>query len=452
MLRSSLIFVATLVAGAGAVHAQVDGDPQAVAPAVYSGTPNVSADCAGNGFVDAQDPACVPGESGPTGEPANGDYPPDYDYAPDYWEAAPAYVAPSFYLGVSVPPVYWAWPWYGYYGWGWPYYYGYAAIGFGWPYYGYCCYWGGYWNSYAWHDHGHHDHGGWDGHGGHGDHGHWDGHGGGDHAGHGSNGYPGPYRYLGRGQYANQIPGSGGRTGAQGDRPTRVAGAAPAPANQAGLARIGAAPNTGSTFADVRGAARTAAFTSNPGAGQGRFAGRAALPSASYVATARAAGNAAFAGNRVATSFRENTAAGYANGRGTATNAANQNYRTTGLPSRSYASANYAGGRQTMMRSGANVAPRSYAGRVAPSYPQQRYAPSNHSYMRGSAPPYSAVRGTMPSYTYSGRGSMPSYARGGSYSTPHASHGGASAPHGGGSMQGGGSAHGGSHATTSRGR
>src|SRR5262249_448631 len=147
-------------------------------PIVYSGTSDVPANCAGDGVVDAYDRGCVSaGDLPPVDEQAIADYPPEYDYVPDYWDPVPAYdFAPAFYLGVRlVPGFWWGWPYYGFrWGYGWPYY-GYAAwgFGFGWPYYGYCCYWGGYWNSYAWHDHWHHghgDHGGWDNHGGHGDH------------------------------------------------------------------------------------------------------------------------------------------------------------------------------------------------------------------------------------------------------------------------------------------
>ena len=139
-------------------------------------------------------------------------------------------------------------------------------------------------------------------------------------------------------------------------------------------------------------------------------------------------------------SYRGNTAAGYGYGRGNAgsASAANQDYRVTAMPSRNYAPANYAGNRQAMMRSGTNVVPRSYAGRVAPSYQQQAYAAANRAYARGAAPSYSAPRAAMPAYAYSGRGAMPSYARGGSYSAPHGGNGGASAPRGGNGAHSGG--------------
>lgn len=445
MLRSSLLVVAIFVAGVGAGRAQVSSDPQAVSPIVYSGAPGAAVDCAGDSGVDAQDPHCLPGD----GAPPVDDYSPDYDYVPDYWETPPAYAAaPGFYLGVSLAPAYWGWPWYGYYGWP---YYGYS-YGYGWPYYGYCCYWGGSWGWYAWNDHGHHDHGdhgGWGDHGGHGDHGHWGGHGGAqggaDRVGHGD--YPGPYRYLGHGQYANQSSGSGNGSGLRGDRPARVAGSERAGGNLSGLARSAAPSNGVNRFADVRGALRSAAFAHSSGNAQERFAGRAVLPSASYYAAARSAANPAYSGARSAqaTNYRGSAAESYGYTRGGAGNAAaaNHGYRATGLPSRDYA-ANHAGGRQAMARPGGDVASRGYAGHAVPSYPQQRYAGGNRAYTRGGTPAYSAARGPMPSYSYAGRGTMPSYARGGSYSAPRAVQGGGSAPHGG----GGGSAHGGGHPGT----
>ena len=104
MPRSILIAVATLVAGFGVAHAQLSGDPHAVAPVVYGGAPDALVNCADN----PNDPSCVSDGSAPPGA----DYPPDYNYVPDYWEAAPAYAGPSFYLGVSLVPDYWGWPWY----------------------------------------------------------------------------------------------------------------------------------------------------------------------------------------------------------------------------------------------------------------------------------------------------------------------------------------------------
>src|SRR5262249_46657408 len=154
----------------------------------------------------------------------------------------------------------------------------------------------------------------------------------------------------------------------------RVAGSnTPAQTNYADLARTRAAP--GNRTPD--GSARAATFASNPAAGQGRFAGRAALPSASYYVAARSAGNSSPAGDRVAqaASYRGSTAVGYGYGRGNAGSASvgDQVYRTA-LPSRGYASSNYAGSRQAMARPGSSVAPRSYASRATPSYPQQRFA------------------------------------------------------------------------------
>jgi hypothetical protein len=439
MSHSIPLVVAIFIASICAAHAQVSSDPQAVAPVVYDGAPNAPANCAG---ADPHDPACVsvgdspPADEAITDNPPAYEYPPGYDYVPDYWEAPPAYG------GV---PDYWGGPWYGY-GWdyGWPYY-GYAAFGFGWPYYVYCC----YWYSYAWNDHGHHDHGD---HGGHGDHGHGGGdhggwhHGGGDHGGHGNHGYPGPYRYLGHGQYANQLPNPGGGTGARGDRP---AGTMPPHANEMGLARADAVPGNGHTLNGAPdNSPRTAAVTSNRVAGQGRFAGRAVLPSASYYAAARSAANPALAGDRVAQApaYRGSTTAGYGYGRGNAdnTSAANENYHVTAMPGRGYASANYAASRQATARAGTNVVPRSYAARVAPSYYQPAYAAANHAYVRGAAPSYSAPR--PPAYSYPGRGAMPSYARGGSYSAPHVGNAGFAAP------RGGGNAYVGSHAGTTGGR
>jgi hypothetical protein len=413
MSHSTLLVIAILVAGVPAGHAQVTSDPQSDAPVVYSGTPYGAANCTGDEAVDAQNPGCVPG--GDSSYETAAAYPPGYDYVPGYWEAPPPYV--------GIPDYYWGWPWYGYgWGYGWPYY-GYVSFGFGWPYYGYCCY--GY--SYAWSDHGHHDHGDH----GHGDHGHWGGHGG-DHGGwdhsgsHGNNGYPGPYRYLGHGQYANQLPGSGSGTPGQVDRSARGAGTVQPQTNDTGLARSGAVPGNGSISTGAPGnSPRAAAVANNPVASQGRFAGRAVLPSASYYTAARAAGDATFASNRTAQDpgYRGRSV-GYAYARGYASSAANQDYHVTAMPSRGYASANYTG--QTMARSGTNAVPRSYSGRLAPAYSQQAYTSANRAYARGAASSYYAPRAA---YAYSGRAAMPSYARGGSYSAPRGGNGAASSPH-----------------------
>ena len=460
MLRSSLLVIAILTAGAG--NAQVSGDPQTAAPVVYSSAPLIVQDCNHDGANGSSGDGCATSAEAPrVDDRAIDDYAPDYDYVPDYWETTPAYdAAPNYYLGVSLIPDYWGWPYYGW-GWGWPYY-GYAAFGFGfgWPYYGYCCYWGGYWNSYAWNGHGHH--GGHDGHGGWGDHGGHDGHGGwgGDHGGHGNHDYHGPYRYMGHGQYADQVPGSGSRTGGSGDRQPRVASSATTQTSATTFTRAGISPNNGNTNTSPQaGSARLANPTNSPIASQGRFAGRAPLPSASYYAAARVGGNAAVATSAYrgapSTNYRGSASAGYAQGRGNAGTAnASQSYRVTSMPSRSYAATNYAGGRGSVAQSSTNAAQRSYAGPRAASYPQQRYAPANRAYAGVRGPSYSSARGAMPSYSgargampsYSGaRGAMPSYARGGPVAAPRGGNAGVSAAHSGGGIARGG------HAGSSRG-
>ncbi|HZP67999.1 MAG TPA: hypothetical protein VFB32_16970 [Rudaea sp.] len=144
MGRFSLFLGAVLVAGS--VSAQVTGDPDAVAPVVYSAGPP-AADCADN------DPTCNEAPS-----PA---YAPSDDVADD---DAPDYGDVTFYPGVSLlPDDYYYWTPGFAVGFGWPY----VSFGWGWPYWGYGPYWGGpYWGGFF-----------------------------------GVVAYHGPYRYYGHGRY-----------------------------------------------------------------------------------------------------------------------------------------------------------------------------------------------------------------------------------------------------------
>lgn len=387
VLRSSLFVVAILIASAG--HAQLRIDPQ---PAVVYDTPQLTVEDCRTTDPSAGDACVANHEEAPAGDYASG-------YLPDYGEEVYD-AAPNVYLGVSLPPYdYWGWPYYG--AWSWPYYgfgYGYAYCcgwpyyGYGWPYYGYAYYGGGYWGG-SWH--GHHDGGHHDGD--HGDGGHHDG----GHA------------------------GQGGPT---------VAGAATRTMTAANLQRAGTAQDNRSNFAGTpAGAARTSVPT-NQFSGANRFAGRAPLPSSSYYAAARASAGAnpatsAYASS--ATNYRGSAGASNGYGRGNAaTNArsANEAYRVTSMPSRSYAPS--AGRGSAIARSDGYGAPQRYAG-ARTSYAQQHYAPTNRAYASAAMPRSSAARGPMPAYS-GARGAMPSYARGGGGSAPGGGHAAAAAPHSGG--------------------
>ena len=461
MFRSSLSFVVAIIVMAGAAHAQVGADPQAVAPVVYSGQQLNVENC------NTNDPAygdgCATHDGPAIDDHAQADYGYAPDYVPDYYADAPVYSAPPVYLGISLlPDYYWGWPYYGY-GYAYGPYYGYGCC---WPYYGYGGYWGGaYWAGGYWGGHDHHDHnhggGDWGHHGG----GDW-GHGGGDHNGHHGD-YHGPYQYDGNGRYADQRGGTGGAGGigdGRGGHGNPPAGAATRTASTAtfsragtstgaDFSRAGTAPRVGTSTAtdfsragattgdrsSLAGAGRIPASSTNPVSGANRFAGRAPLPSASYYAAARGDGatRSAYAMNTragAATTMNDRAGNGYAYGRGstaasggsavTGNRGANQSYRVASMPSRSYAPSSNRAGAQ-----GGNVAPQNYAGSRS-AYPQQHYAPSNRAYAHSGAPSYSAggrayaggARGTMPQYS-GARGAAPSYS-GGRVAAPAYSHGG----------------------------
>ena len=117
MLRSSL-FVVAIMFVAGAAHAQVSADPQALAPVVYSGGPQLNVE-----NCNTNDPAygdgCVANNGPVIDDRAPADYGYAPDYVPDYYADAPVYAAAPVYLGISLLPDYWGWPYFGYgYGYG----------------------------------------------------------------------------------------------------------------------------------------------------------------------------------------------------------------------------------------------------------------------------------------------------------------------------------------------
>jgi len=386
MLRSNLFLVGILIAGAGT--AQETNDPAAAAPVVYSAA--APADCNGD---RADESAVVCSDAGDI----DGD---DADAAADdavaaqgdeYADDAPAYVDTSeHYLGVSLyPDDYWV-PGFGF---GWPYY-SYAPFAYGWPYYGFgfaSWGWGWGWPGYgfAWWGgrHHHHDHH----HGWH------------DHQRYASHAYPGPYRYLGHGRYANQLrTGFGEHTAGRADR---------------GIARTAPLAMTQRTS----------------GARSGVLAPRrAALPSAAYYTAAHRSevASRATAANRLAAASNRSDAMVNRVGAGrysradhaVATRSEAQRHAVSSLPSRGYAPSNY-------HRNGAAYpASSGYAAhnRTAPSYASTRYSiPNRAGYPSANrAPAYSHVQGSA---ARSSAG--PPTPHGGGGSPTHASSGGSTPPH-----------------------
>jgi hypothetical protein len=205
----------------------------------------------------------------------------------------------------------------------------------------------------------------------------------------------------------------------------------------ANFSHAGTSPDNRSAFASTPAGSARASAPTNQFSGAGRFAGRAALPSASYYAAARGAvganratspyAGAATADGRAATNYH-GSGSGYAYDRGnavTGTRNANQAYRVTSMPSRGYAPSVNRG--IAIARSNGNVAPQRYAGSRT-SYPQQHYAPSNRAYAHAAMAPGYAARGPAPAYS-GARGAMPSYARGSSGSAAHGGHAAAAAPY-----------------------
>jgi len=347
MLRSNLFLIGILIAGAGT--AQETNDPAAAAPVVYDqaaptdwangtyGTDENPVRCSDTEATDIDDDVAdvaVDAESDEYADdaPVYGDateyYPGVSLFADDYW-------VPGFGLG---------WPYYSYapFAYGWPYYgFGFASWGWGWGWPGYgFAWWGGH--------HHHHDHH----HGWH------------DHQHYASHAYPGPYRYLGHGRYANRVRAtSGERTAVRADR--------------------GSARATSLATMQRTSGVRTGLSTPR----------RAVLPSASYYATARRSEVAprGISVNRPAASSSRSAAMVDRAGVGrynradhaVTTRTQAQRHAVTSLPSRGYAPSNNHRERATYPAS------HGYAvhSRSPPSYSPPRYAIPNRGYPGASRAP-----------------------------------------------------------------
>jgi hypothetical protein len=375
MLRISLFAIAALLAGA--VNAQVAGDPGAAAPVVYSGTAANVPGCDSDIRNADGSPviSCVANEPSRDeyAQAETSEYPQAhaYDEAPDYDTSdyyASDYFRPNFYLGVSLLPYdYWS------YGFGWPYY-GYAPFAYGWPYFGFASFWGGrHWGGHqGWHDH------------------------------HGHDGYHGPYRYVGHGQYWDQTHAS--NSNHDGNRHSAGPAFNTAAVNRSASGNPGGAMGNRTLAVPVNSSRFAPAASSRAFAGAGQ---RSVLPSASYYAAAQSSLRTGAASVPRSMPMARNTTVN--------TRAANP-YWVTSLPSRNYAA--YARA-NSMYRNAGGSATRSggYAPRSSYATPRAAYS--------------TPQRYSMPSRGYSVQRSAPSYSRGGGGSATHSS--GASSVHSSGS-------------------